>query len=146
MKPILCLDFDGVLHSYTNGWKGADVIPDEPVAGAMAFLVKASESFEVHIFSSRSNQPGGIKAMQEWVAHHLVGHVPGHEPTMRAIGFTIETLKWPTEKPAAFVTIDDRAIQFDGTWPGIPELLAFKPWNKRELLGAAVRRLGLAGA
>ena len=29
-KPILCLDFDGVVHSYTSGWKGADVIPDPP--------------------------------------------------------------------------------------------------------------------
>ena len=26
-KPILCLDFDGVLHSYTSGWRGAR-IPD----------------------------------------------------------------------------------------------------------------------
>jgi hypothetical protein len=32
-KPILCLDFDGVLHSYTSGWKGAAVIPDPPVPG-----------------------------------------------------------------------------------------------------------------
>lgn len=29
-KPILCLDFDGVIHSYASGWKGADVIPDPP--------------------------------------------------------------------------------------------------------------------
>ena len=27
-KPILCLDFDGVIHRYDSGWKGADVIPD----------------------------------------------------------------------------------------------------------------------
>ena len=32
-KPIVVLDFDGVIHSYKSGWKGADVIPDEPVPG-----------------------------------------------------------------------------------------------------------------
>src|SRR5882672_3079773 len=37
-KPILCLDFDGVLHSYSSGWKGADVIPDAPTPGMAAFL------------------------------------------------------------------------------------------------------------
>ena len=62
-KPILCLDFDGVIHSYTSGWKGADVIPDPPVDGALDFLERASAHFDVQIFSSRSNQPGGIEAM-----------------------------------------------------------------------------------
>ena len=37
MKTIL-LDFDGVIHSYTSGWKGAGVIPDPPVPGAIDFL------------------------------------------------------------------------------------------------------------
>jgi hypothetical protein len=40
-------------------------------------------------------------------------------------------LEWPTEKPPALVTIDDRAITFTGEWPAMAELLAFKPWNKR---------------
>ena len=42
-------------------------------------------------------------------------------------------IKWPTEKPAATVTIDDRAMEFNGDWSSYdPEhLLTFKPWNKR---------------
>ena len=66
-KPILCLDFDGVLNSYTSGWRGANFIPDPPVPGAMAFLVEAVQSFSVCIFSSRSHQEGGISAMIAWL-------------------------------------------------------------------------------
>ena len=36
-KPILCLDFDGVLHTYSSGWKGADVIPDPPTPAVADF-------------------------------------------------------------------------------------------------------------
>jgi len=114
-KPILCLDFDGVIHSYTSGWKGADVIPDPPVEGAAAFIDRALNHFRVCIFSSRSNQPGGLKAMQDWVLKWMPN----------------EFVEWPTEKPAAFLTIDDRALTFDGTWPRIEDLKAFQPWNKK---------------
>jgi hypothetical protein len=64
MKPILCLDFDGVIHSYTSGWQGAAIIPDQPVEGALNFIYRATDHFRVAIFSSRSNQPGGVDAMR----------------------------------------------------------------------------------
>lgn len=70
-KPILCLDFDGVIHSYLSGWKGAHFIPDPPVSGAMAFLIEAVKAFDVQIFSSRSHQEGGIAAMKAWVDYWL---------------------------------------------------------------------------
>lgn len=126
-KPILCLDFDGVVHSYTSGWKGADLIPDPPVPGAMAFLVKAVDHFDVRIFSSRSNQDGGIGAMRCW----LLNSLHADPDTKHAANSTFVSLGFPTEKPPALITIDDRAHCFDGTWPAIDALKAFKPWNKR---------------
>lgn len=126
-KPILCLDFDGVLHSYTSGWQGADVITDPPVPGMVEFLDRAVEKFEVHVFSSRSNQRGGILAMQTWLKLALLREMDGEPGRADAV---CAAIKWPTEKPPALVTIDDRAITFTGTWPSMETLLAFKPWNK----------------
>lgn len=127
-KPILCLDFDGVIHSYSSGWKGADVIPDPPVDGAMKFIWDATEHFRVAIFSSRSNQSGGMAAMQAYVRGHFKSFWGTHA-TQADDKFS--DIEWPTEKPAAMVTIDDRALTFDGTWPKIEDLKAFQPWNKR---------------
>lgn len=125
-KPILCLDFDGVIHSYSSGWKGADMIPDPPVPGAIAFMLGALHQFDVCIFSSRSNQPGGIPAMQAWLRNHA-GATWYESPA----GPGLEDVRFTTEKPAAFIGIDDRVLTFDGTWPAIDKLKEFKPWNKR---------------
>lgn len=127
-KPILVLDFDGVIHSYTSGWQGADVISDPPVEGAMEFLFHAVDHFRVAIFSSRSNQRGGIRAMKKWLDRNLREYWGAHPVVADDIFCAIE---WPKEKPAAMVTIDDRAITFTGTWPDVKSLLDFKPWNKR---------------
>ena len=132
-KPILCLDFDGVLHSYTSGWKGATVIPDPPVPGAMAFLVEAVEHFQVAVYSSRSNQLGGIYAMQEWLCGWLqewASENPERWPSQEWRDKVLDAIQWPIVKPPAFVGIDDRVLTFTGKWPEMTELLAFKPWNK----------------
>ncbi len=115
-KPILLVDFDGVIHSYTSGWKGANVVSDPPVPGAREFLHQALEHFKVMIYSSRSRQEGGVFAMQLWMNRNDIN------PT---------AFEFPTEKPAAFLTIDDRAVCFEGTFPDARTLLDFKPWNKR---------------
>jgi len=66
-KPILCVDFDGVLHSYKSGWNGAQIVADPPVDGALEFLIRATEHFQVCIYSSRSRQWGGKRAMKQWL-------------------------------------------------------------------------------
>lgn len=126
-KPILCLDFDGVIHSYASGWKGATIITDPPTDGAMLWLERAVERFRVCIFSSRSHQDGGIDAMRGWLHMHLGLELEDYARTRQVL----DQIEWPKEKPPALVTIDDRAITFDGTWPSLDEIAAFKPWNKR---------------
>jgi len=135
-KPILCLDFDGVIHSYTSGWKGADVVPDPPVPGAMCFIWDASEQFTVAIHSSRSAQPGGVKAMRSWLERHFREHWAADRTTCDD---KLAEIVWATEKPSAMVTLDDRAIPFNGEWPDVASLRSFKPWNKRECATPAPR-------
>lgn len=127
-KPILCLDFDGVCHQYTSGWKGADVIPDDHVPGLFEFLEEAAKHFDIQVFSSRSNQPGGADAMCLWFVEQ--------RKKWRAAGggegfTTIVEVSFPTEKPAAFLSIDDRGLTFTGEWPDVETLRQFKPWNKK---------------
>jgi hypothetical protein len=128
MKPILCLDFDGVIHSYSSGWKGANNIPDPPTNGAIAFLREAVKHFTVAIFSSRSHQPGGKQAMCEWLGYHVLDQrLSDNEELAWA-----SEIQWPDNKPSAMITIDDRAITFTGEWPTIEFLKEFKPWNKKQ--------------
>jgi hypothetical protein len=132
-KPILCLDFDGVLHSYTSGWKGADVVSDPPTPGMAAFLDKAVEHFDVHVFSSRTHQPGGVEAMKAFIWKALWQQFDTqHTREFHRALAVIDAIKYPTEKPAAMVSIDDRALCFTGNWADFEpkRLLEFKPWNK----------------
>ena len=124
-KPILCLDFDGVCHLYTSGWQGADVIPDETVPGLFEFLEQAAPFFDIQVFSSRSHQPGGIPAMQAWFEkQYQKWQEEGHK------GSGPLPLTFPTQKPAAFVSLDDRAITFNGQWPEVEFIRNFQPWHK----------------
>jgi len=116
-KPILALDFDGVLHSYVSGWQGCDVIGDPPVPGAVEFVRAAQEHFEVVVCSSRARDCGAATAMARWLDKW---------------GFPTMTIT--NRKPAAFVSIDDRALQFVGLWPDLDILRAFLPGSKRSPL------------
>lgn len=131
-KPILCLDFDGVLHSYVSGWQGADVIPDLPVVGAMEFIDKAKEHFDIQIFSSRSSTAAGRDAMWRWLCEHWTKYVFETRPELKEKFSFVEPsfIGLPENKPAAFIGIDDRVLTFTGVFPDIESLRKFKPWNK----------------
>jgi len=156
-KPTLCLDFDGVIHSYKSPWKNARHIPDPPVPGALGFIIQALSYFEVAVFSSRSHQWGGRRAMRHWLHKHyvelgtdtvvseeaqVIRDVIAQSPyatTDYSWKENVEEwswqlvrnhLSWPRVKPPAFLMLDDRALTFAGEWPDVRSLKEFKPWNK----------------
>lgn len=113
------VDFDGVLHSYKSPRDDAATIPDEPVPGAIDWLARLMAHFNVVISSSRNHQAGGITAMREWLLRNGLAW------------YLVDRIEFPLEKAPAFVHIDDRAMTFNGVFPTIDEILAFRPWNKR---------------
>ena len=125
-KPILCLDFDGVIHDYRRGWQDGEIYGNI-TPGFWEWAEKASEFFKLVIFSSRSVDPEAIAAMQFWL--HIqrkkwrhAGHMPDTDEPLE--------FEFSERKPPAFLTIDDRALTFKGDWSEFePRLLRqFMPW------------------
>ena len=130
-KPILCLDFDGVVHKYTSPWVETEIIPDDVTDGFFEWAEQAAQYFTLVIYSSRSKSEKGIEAMQFWLYEQ--------RKKWRARGgkHTIEvplSFEFSNEKPAAFLTVDDRAVQFNGNWSELnpAKLCSFKPWNAQQ--------------
>lgn len=46
--PTVSFDFDGVIHSYRSGWKGAAVIPDPPVEGIKEVIEQLISDVEAY--------------------------------------------------------------------------------------------------
>lgn len=125
----IALDFDGVLHSYVQGFTGATDLPGLPVAGALAFVRKAiAGGHDVVVFSCRARtvsqavesdprenmwEPGGYEAIVEWLRKH-----------------DFPPLKVLAVKPIADVYIDDYGLRFEGRWPSLEKLTSLRPWYK----------------
>jgi hypothetical protein len=125
-RKVVCLDFDGVLHSYTSGWLGPDVVADGPVPGAMqALMAYWKAGFKIAVFSSRSAQFGGIAAMKSALRNWAIDSFATGEAED-----LLGDIDYPTTKPPAWLTIDDRAFAFQGTFPDPEFIEAFQPWNK----------------
>lgn len=117
-KPRVCIDFDGVLHSYVSGWQGVDVIPDPPVPGAMEWLAAAvrEDTAVIAVHSSRSNDPKGISAMKQWFWRYFDRYL-------------IDKIEFPGLKPPAVAYIDDRGWRFAGQFESLNTYLNTPPWH-----------------
>ena len=126
-KPILCLDFDGVVHQYSKGWQDGTIY-DDVTEGFFEWAEVAAQKFKLVIYSSRSKTMEGIEDMRSWYHNQLSLYEArvGRSPTPEF------SVTFATSKPPAFVTIDDRAVNFTGNWKDFnpDDLLKFKPWNQ----------------
>jgi hypothetical protein len=147
--PVLSVDFDGVIHSYTSKWAGIAVIPDPPVPGAIEALKQYAKHFRVAVYSTRSETFDGRQAMAEYLVkngldpryiessdrelYDIFTHPDPEEAERldREFFECADRIYFPLTKPPALVMIDDRAYRFEGVWPGVDEIQSFKPWNKR---------------
>lgn len=99
-KQTLAVDFDGVIHAYTQGWQDG-AIYDPPVPGALEMLEKLSQRFTVYIFTTRGNDPKQVRAITAWIRSFQVArNLPDRDYEIT------------NEKRPAIAYIDDRALRF----------------------------------
>ena len=99
LRKTVCLDFDGVIHSYRSGWQGPGVIPDPPIHRTKEAIARIRKRYRVVVHSARCADEAGLQAIENWLAKH-----------------EIEVDEVCRFKPPAFVYVDDRAIHFGGDW------------------------------
>jgi len=112
-KKTIVLDFDGVIHSYISGWKGADCIPDPPLPYVKeAVDILRHEGYEVVIWSTRCTYPLGRQAIKDWLKK-----------------WDIEVDSMIAVRPPCICFVDDRAITFKGDWrQTMIDILDFKSY------------------
>ena len=127
--PTICIDFDGVIHSYDRGWQDG-IIYGAIVPGFFDWVERVRSDFRLVIYSSRSKTEEGVVAMSRWLHEQRNMWIAegGQRDPIEPL-----SIEFAHEKPAAWLTIDDRAIRFSGDWESseltCKSLMEFKPWN-----------------
>ena len=105
MAKTIAVDFDGVLHPYTDGWLGSVPADEPPIPGALRFLGDLQEQgYEVIVFSTRADHPEGLDGIYAWLAEYGLDTYVKHVTHV---------------KPPAIAYVDDRAVPFTGSWGAV---------------------------
>jgi hypothetical protein len=121
--PTIAIDFDGVIHNYKT-WKGASVIDQPPVDGALDFIRSMIDNnYKVVVYTARMNPKDKdyskvVPSIENWLSNHGL-----EEHYLARIEFSIT-------KPPAILYIDDRGFFFQGIFPSLDYIKNFTPWNK----------------
>jgi 5'(3')-deoxyribonucleotidase len=115
-KRTVALDFDGVLHPYTEGWVGPIPADEPPTSGSLEYVQQHADEYVFVVFSTRCDSPEGLKGTCAWLERW------GFMPYIAEVTCT---------KPKAVAYVDDRAVPFVGSWDdvdaGVRQLAAGRP-------------------
>jgi len=110
-KPPVCIDFDGVIHSYISGWAASHIVIDEPMQGAEDALNILIEDFTVLIYSYRCKDTLGREAIAAYMEKY-------------ALPYDYICM----DKPIAVAYIDDNGYKFEN-WKDTVDYLEDKFGN-----------------
>lgn len=120
-KETIIFDFDGVIHNY-SGWKGPEIIDGEPVPGIKKAIRVIRKYYRVVVYSTRCNAGDRLRCGKTTGQIALEGWLLKHD---------IEVDEIVNKKVPAKLSIDDRAICFDGYSAGLLDKINdFKVWYK----------------
>lgn len=105
-KKAVCVDLDGTLADYRDGWRGEGHIGD-PVPGAVEFTRALAKDYRVVVYTTRcktdfDGRPPGetpqtaAARVEAWLARH---------------GFAYDEVYVGQGKPFAVAYVDDRSVE-----------------------------------
>lgn len=122
-KKTICIDFDGVINSYENGFQGKGKF-DDPVPGcaeAIQNLKQAGHTIIIHTCRTE--------------VHDIRNYLLDHNIPFDYFNFNPENREFDLNatKPLADIYIDDKALNFGGSWKGmVHKVENFETWLKTD--------------
>lgn len=121
-KPVLCLDFDGVLHDHAGlEWTGEADIFGPPIHGAKEAVDFLRTRYTVVVHSARCCTTEGRQSIVSWLAMYGI-----------AVDEVCE------HKPAAFAYVDDLGVPFYGDWSEVIARVRDMPYAQPVVLKKAL--------
>lgn len=103
-SKVIAIDFDGVIHSFENGF-GDGTVYGTLIEGASDAIIELSTKYDIVIYTAKAkpdrplvNGKTGIELVSEWLnKHNLLQYIKNIT----------------SEKPRAICYIDDKGIRFE---------------------------------
>lgn len=118
-KNTICIDFDGVLHDYSNGFQGEDVFGAMVGNANNGTKALKRNGWRIIIFTTRKK----TEKLEQWLKDNDISYDYINENPDQPEG--------TSGKVIADVYLDDRGVRFNGRWDKwlIDEILNFHSWQ-----------------